>query len=43
MTVQSIFPNGAPLPLLLGVAAVFAYFLRLLQRGGHRLQVYPAE
>ena len=26
MTVQSIFPNGAPLPLLLGVAAVFAYF-----------------
>lgn len=23
---QSIFPNGAPLPLLLGVAAVFAYF-----------------
>jgi len=23
--VQSIFPNGAPLPLLLGVAAVFAY------------------
>ena len=22
---QSIFPNGAPLPLLLGVAAVFAY------------------
>ena len=23
---QSIFPNGAPLPLLLGVAAVIAYF-----------------
>ena len=23
---QSIFPNGAPLPLLLGVAAIFAYF-----------------
>ena len=23
---QSMFPNGAPLPLLLGVAAVFAYF-----------------
>ena len=23
---QSIFPNGVPLPLLLGVAAVFAYF-----------------
>ena len=23
---QSIFPNGAPLSLLLGVAAVFAYF-----------------
>ena len=22
---QSIFPNGAPLPLLLGAAAVFAY------------------
>ena len=22
---QTIFPNGAPLPLLLGVAAVFAY------------------
>lgn len=22
---QSIFPNGVPLPLLLGVAAVFAY------------------
>lgn len=23
---QSIFPNGVPLPLLLGIAAVFAYF-----------------
>lgn len=23
---QSIFPNGAPLPLLLGAAAIFAYF-----------------
>ena len=23
---QIIFPNGAPLPLLLGAAAIFAYF-----------------